>query len=137
MPAGLELKVEHHGNHATYLDLDITIKANIFVYKLFDKRDKFLFFIVRMPHLGSNIPSSVFNGSIFSEFLRIARCTLLLNDFTPRASELYQRMKTLGATDKMLHVQIIKACSRYPEGFLKFGKEPEELAHHIGLMTSV
>ena len=52
----LELKVEHHGNHATFLDLDITIKANIFVYKLFDKRDKFPFIIVRMPRLGSNIP---------------------------------------------------------------------------------
>ena len=103
-PKELELKVEHHGNHATFLDLDITIKANIFVYKLFDKRDKFPFFIVRMPHLGSNIQSSVFYGSIFSEFLRIAHSTLLLNDFTPRASEPYQRMKTQGDTDEMLHV---------------------------------
>ena len=50
-PKELELKVEHHGNHATFLDFDITIKSNIFVYKLFDKRDKFPFFIVRMPHL--------------------------------------------------------------------------------------
>ena len=29
-PKELELKVEHHGNHAIFLDLDITIKANIF-----------------------------------------------------------------------------------------------------------
>ena len=93
-----------------------------------------------MHHLGSNIPSSLLYRSIFSEFLRIARCTLLLNDFTPRASVLYQRMKTQGDTDKMLLVQIIKAACftlRYPEIFLKFDKELEELAHHIGLMTSV
>ena len=101
-PKELQLKVEHHGNHATFLDLNITIKANIFVYKLFDKQDKFPFFI-HMP-CGSNIPSLVFYGSIFSEFLRIACCTLLLNDFTPRASKPYQHMKTQGATDKMLHV---------------------------------
>ena len=130
-PKELDLKVEHHGNHATFLDLDITIVDNIFVYKLFDKRDKFPFFIVRMPQMCSNIPSSVFYGATFSEFLRIARCTLLLSDFAPRASELYKRMKTQGATDKMLHVQMIKACDRYPDVFLKFGMKPKELADFI------
>ena len=44
----LEIKLEHQGKHATFLDLGITIKYNIFVYKLFDKRDKFPFFIVRL-----------------------------------------------------------------------------------------
>ena len=31
---------------------------------------------VRMPYLSSNIPSSIFYGSIFLEFLQIARCEL-------------------------------------------------------------
>ena len=34
----LELKVE---NHASILDLDIKIEDSVFVYKLFDKGDKF------------------------------------------------------------------------------------------------
>ena len=68
-PKQLELKLEHQGEHATFLDLDITIEKNIFVYKLFDKNDKPPFFIVRMPYLSSSIPSSIFYGSIFSEFL--------------------------------------------------------------------
>ena len=68
-PKQLELKREHEGQHATFLDLDITIEDNLFVFKLFDKRDKFPFFIVRMPFFWSNIPSSIFYGSIFSEFL--------------------------------------------------------------------
>ena len=123
--------MEHRGNHATFLDLDITIIDDIFVYKLFDKRDKFPFFIVRMPHLCSNIPSSVFYGATFSELLRIARCTLRLCDFAPRASELYTRMKSQGATDNMLQKQIIKAFNRYPDVFLKFGKKPEELSNFI------
>ena len=42
-PPELELKIEHQGGHATFLDLDITIKDGIFVYKLFDKRDAFHF----------------------------------------------------------------------------------------------
>ena len=127
----MELKIEHHGEHATFLDLDITIKGNIFVYKLFDKRDQFPFFIVRMPHLSSNIPTSVFYGAIFSEFLRIARCTLLLDDFTPRASELYKRMLTQGATKNKLDAQIVKGCNRYPNEFLKYGKDPTTLVKDV------
>ena len=76
----LELKLEH----ATFLDLDITIKDGIFVYKLFDKRDAFGFPIVRMPFIESNIPSNIFYGAVFSEILRIARCTLLFEDVVPR-----------------------------------------------------
>ena len=76
-PPELQLKIEHQGEHATFLDLDITIRDGVFVYKLFDKRDAFQFSIVRMPHLSSNIPSTIFYGSIFSEILSMARCTLL------------------------------------------------------------
>ena len=45
-PKELELRVEHQGNHASFLDLDIEIEDSVFVYKLFDKRDKFPFFVV-------------------------------------------------------------------------------------------
>ena len=46
------------------------------MYKLSDKKYKFPFFIVRIQHLSSNIPSRVFYGLFYSELLRIARCTL-------------------------------------------------------------
>ena len=64
-PKQLELKLEHQEEHATFLDLGITVANNIFVYKLFDERGKFPFIVVRMPYLLSNIPSSIFYGSIF------------------------------------------------------------------------
>ena len=50
-PKELELKCEHEGKHATFLEIDITVQDDLFVYKLFDKRDNFPFFIVRMPDL--------------------------------------------------------------------------------------
>ena len=62
-----ELKVEHQGNYALFLDFDIKLEHSIFLYKLVEKRDKFPFFFVRMPHMSSNIPSSIFYGSIFSK----------------------------------------------------------------------
>ena len=72
-PKELELKCEHHGIHATFMDLEVNARDGIFIYKLFDKRNNFPFFIVRMPDLNGNIPSHVFYGSVMSEFLRIAR----------------------------------------------------------------
>ena len=73
-PKELELKIEHQGTHATFLDLDISLIDGKFIYKEYDKRDSYKFFIIRMPHINSNIPSTIFYGSILSEFLRIARC---------------------------------------------------------------
>ena len=36
-----------------------------------------------------------------------------------------------GATETKLDGQIIKACGRYPDEFLKFGKSPADLVTHI------
>ena len=82
-PKEVELKVKHQENHPLFFNLHIRIEDSIFVYKLFDKRDDFSFFTVPMLHLSSKIHSTVFFGSVFPELLRIARCTLRINDFIP------------------------------------------------------
>ena len=79
-----------------------------------------------MPHLSSNIPSSIFYGSAFSEILRIARCTLLFSDFPPRVTELLQRMINQGGNIKLLTKQITKAFKRYPDTFQKFGLSEDD-----------
>ena len=121
-PEDLELKCEHQGSHATFLDLDVTVINGIFVYRLFDKRDNFPFFIVRMPDLSGNIPSHVFYGSVMSEFLRISRCTLLYSDFLPSATCLFKRMINQGVTKTMILKQIAKAINRDPKSFSTFSK---------------
>ena len=126
-PKELELKCEHSGEHATFLDLYITIIDGIFVFKLFDKRDNFPFFIVRMPDLSGNIPSHVFYGSVMSEFLRIARSTLLYADFLPLASNLLNRMINQGGSKVKILQQISKAISRHPLSFNKFSKRAKEI----------
>ena len=55
-----------------------------------------------------------------SEFLRIARATLLLIDFIPRASILYKRMINQGRSVNKIFRQIRKVKSRHPEPFLKY-----------------
>ena len=59
-PKQLELKVEHQGDDATLLNLDITIEEGAFIYNLLDKRDSFPFSIIRMPHIESDIPQFFF-----------------------------------------------------------------------------
>ena len=130
-PSHLQLKREHEGVHATFLELDISVDNDIFVYKLFDKRDDFPFSIVRMPDLTGNIPSNMFYGSIMSEFLRIARCTLLLKDFVPRAKKLFERMTNQGGTKSRVLQQIRKAMLRHPEPFKKYQTRPDGIISKI------
>ena len=119
-PEELQLKCEHQGLHATFLDLDIQIVDGIFVYKLFDKRDEFPFSIVRMPDLSGNLPAFIFYGSIMSEFLRIARCTRLIEDFIPRAKMLCERMVSQGGSKNAVLKQVRKAIERYLIPFSKY-----------------
>jgi len=135
-PPELELKCEHSGFHATFLELDITIVNNIFVYKLYDKRDAFPFFIVRMPDLSGNIPSHIFYGAIMSEILRIARSTLQYSDFLPRISELFKRMSNQGALPSKLFKQIDKVILRHPGAFTSFNQTSDEIKTDIEEQSS-
>ena len=116
-PGELELKLKHCGTHATFLDLEIKAEDGTFVCKLFNKRHKFPFFIVRIPHFESNISSTIFYDFIFAEFVRIARCTLKLEQFLLRVSELYSKMLQQGANQSCINKQIPKNFRRYPDVF--------------------
>ena len=111
--------------------MDMIIKENIFVDKLFDKSNKFPFPVIRMPHKSSNIPFSIFYGSIFSEFLRVARCTLLFEDFIPKASELFRRLENQGGKENIILKLIKKGINRYPSVFNKFDKTFEDISNEI------
>jgi len=122
-PDDLRLKCEHKGSHATFYDLDITIIDGIFVHKLFDKRDNFPFFIIRMPDLSGNIPEHVFYGSIYSEFLRIARASLLYDDFLSKSRLLKDRMLKQGASKFKLSKILDKMFIKNQNAFFSYNTE--------------
>ena len=131
-PSEPQLKCQHQGTHATFLELDIRIvDDNIFDYKLFDKRDDFPFSIVRMPDLSGNIPSFIFYGSIMSEFLRIARCTRQVENFIPRAKSLCDRMVAQGGSKNIVLKQVRKAILRHPLPFQKFSIPTPEIVRKL------
>ena len=116
----MQLKKEHEGRHATFLELDVNINNSIYIYKLFDKRDDFPFSIVKMPYLSSNIPYNIFYNTILSEILRIARCSLLYPDFLYRAKELCRRMKHQGADIIFGKTSLIRFIEKHSSTFKKF-----------------
>ena len=126
-PEELELRIEHSGLHASFLNLDITITEGKFIYKLFDKRDDFPFSIVRMPHVSSNIPENIFYSALVGEFLRIARLTLLHRDFVNKAKNLCQRMQKQGDNLDKIKRNLSKIISRHAEDFYHFQIPPEEM----------
>ena len=119
--------MEHEGSHASFLNLDIRVEEGVFVYKLYDKRDDFPFSIVRMPHLCSNIPKKIFYSALMGEYLRIARATLLLSDFEPKAIDLVQRMINQGGDRRGVEKFLLKIIKRHPESFSQFRIKPEDL----------
>ena len=126
-PDELELKVEHEGYSGTFLHLDIQVEENQFVHKLYDKRDAFPFSIVGMPYLSSNIPKKIFYSALVGEFLRIARATLYLSDFEPKAKDLMTRMLNQGGDRKCVERCLLKIVRRHPDSFSQFGVEPVTL----------
>lgn len=62
-----------------------------------------------------------------SEFLRIARSTLLYQDFLPVASNLLKRIVNQGGSKTKLLQQISKAINQYPQPFTKFSKSASEI----------
>jgi len=130
-PKELELKLEHSGVQASFLNLDIKIQDNKFIYKLFDKRDSFPFSIVRMPYLNSNIPQNIFYSALVGEILRIARSTLLFEDFIPKACELVSRMYRQGAQKHKSIRSIKKIITKHDEDFSKFNQRTCDIINNL------
>ena len=70
--------------HVSYLDINISIKQNIFLTNVYDKRDNFNFKIVNFPFLNSNIPTRPAYGVYMSQLVRIGRICCDYSSFVKR-----------------------------------------------------
>ena len=66
----LQLRPEHQDTYVSFLNLGIHIVDGKCVRKLYDKRDSFPFFIVRIPHIDSNMFISMFYSVLVGETYR-------------------------------------------------------------------
>ena len=98
---------------------------------IYDKRDDFPFSIVRMPYMDSNIPQTIFYSALVGEFLRIARSTLLYEDFENKAMSLCQRMQSQGANSVRMKRSLHKIVVRHPNDFARFRTSPKSLIKQV------
>ena len=130
-PPKLQLKVKHSGTHVTFLNLHITVKDGVFIYKLFDKRDAFPFFTIRRPYIDSNIPKSIIYSALVAKFLRTARSSLLYKDFHEKAMELLNRMKAQWAKSLRCRKALSKIIQRHEKLFANFGRNFFEILSEL------
>ena len=97
-PPELELGKENgEPTRASFLDLDIKIVDQVFVFNQYDKRDDFPFSIVRLPFACSNMPSKIFYSSVSAEILRIGRTSSSSLELVNRSRLLLDRMMKQGS----------------------------------------
>ena len=78
-PKQLELKIEHKGFYASFLNLDTNaVDGEVIKYMM---KEIHFNFLLRMPHIDSNIPNNIFNSAFVDQTLRIACSTLHFSDF--------------------------------------------------------
>ena len=92
-PEELQLgKEKTNKNEESFFDLNIKIKDGKFHFGLFDKRDSFLFSIVRTPDKSKNVPSSIVYSAIGAESMRIASASNNPESFSTAIKPLIARM---------------------------------------------
>ena len=115
-PESLKLNKENaDDSHASFLDLNITVKNEIFHTSLYDKRDAFSFNIVNFPDLSGNIPKKSSYGVFISQLLRYAIACKDFKDFECRCKILIRKLMT-----QYYDVNILKKT------FTKFGRKYQE-----------
>ena len=84
--------------------------------------------------MSSNIPSTIFYRSIFSELLPTASCTLRIDDFIPGASDLFSRMMEQDENSATFSKQLKKPFLCCPTVCQKFDKTQGEV--NISIMKN-
>ena len=70
-------------------------------------------------------------GTIRSEIIRIARSTLLLEDFVPKIAALFKRMQSQGADRLKMLQQYDRACVNHSLSFDKFASRSDYIIRRV------
>ena len=131
-PPELELGKENgEPSRASFLDLDIKIVDQVFVFNQYDKRDDFPFSIVRLPFACSNMPSKIFYSSISAEILRIGRTSSSSLDFINRSRLLLDRMMKQGSIKSRVSKALTSMYKRHSTDLFHISNNPKEFVQLI------
>ena len=113
-PEELVLNLENEEkNHATFLDLEVTLEDKKFKTKTYDKREAFNFDIVNYPDLSGNTPHGPAYGVIISQTLSYARACSNVLDFEGRVKSLCQKLTRNGFTPERINNTLRRCQQKY------------------------
>ena len=99
-----------------YLDMNISILNNKFIYILYDKRNDYDFNVISLPNFKSNVPVSPTYSVIYSQILRYFNATNNIDNF-------YNNIRTLNS--KLINqnfskhgIIICRSASSYTTGHM-------------------
>ena len=117
-PQSLELSQENTDlREATVLDMQVEIKENSFVTKVYNKTDSFPFHVVSMPFLKSNIDKKICYKVFFSQVLRYERLCSFCSDFEQRVKALGDILINRGYDKELLGREFNKVVAAYRQEF--------------------
>ena len=102
-------------SHATYLDMDISIKPNdkTFNCTLFDKRNDFKFDVISLPNLKSNIPINQAYGTFYSQIIRMFRANNDAILFIENVKILLRKLRNQNFNYRVLLTYVNKFLKKY------------------------
>ena len=114
-PEELALNVENSNDQTgTFLDISISVVANKFITKTYDKRDDYSFEIVNYPDLSGNIPKDNAYGIYTSQIIRYARVCSEAVDFMERVKILFGKLVKKGYEKTKLKKTLRRCLHKYP-----------------------
>ena len=120
-PPSLSLTCTSAGTSASYMDISITpsphqSRPHSFTTVLYDKREHpplSALFIIKFPHISSNISATAKYGIITSQFHRYRRIVLWREDFESRMARLMRELEGQGYDRGTMKHQLQRLCRKY------------------------
>ena len=110
-------------NHkkVSYLDLEIEIIDNQFIFRSYDKRRNFDFPITNFPNLQSNIPTNAAYGIFTAQLIRYCRINLKLQNFILDAKSLVIKLLSQTFNKQRLVNTYRSFCKNYIHLWASYG----------------
>ena len=107
--------------HDCFLDLDILVKNNKFITKIYHKVDLFNFEVISYPFPDSNIPSHIGYNTFLSQLVRFSRVCTLVEDFAFRTRLIYDKLADRGYDIAILKRYFIRFCCAMSDRVCSYG----------------
>ena len=115
-------KENANDQEGTFLDISVNVVHNMFISRIYDKRNDFNFEIVNYPDLSGNIPKRQAYGIYTSQILRYARVCSEVSDFDQCVKELTGKLIKKGFERRTLRKVLGKCYLKYGWVATKFSK---------------